>query len=172
VDRIAMKLSVFFTALVLIFLLAVTAEAVKGDKRESKTFSLENGLDILLISDPDVHRSAAALSVGVGHLHDPVEKQGLAHYLEHMLFLGTKKYPEVGSFKKFLDEHSGGSNAYTGGAITNYFFQISQKSPHQPFRENMQHRNRVLSCQLMHFYGSKQQEHFPGSTYQAMPYRN
>jgi len=113
--------------LVFIFLLVAAAEAVKGDKRETKTFSLENGLDVLLISDPDVHRSAVALSVGVGHLHDPVEKQGLAHYLEHMLFLGTKKYPEVGSFKKFLDEHSGGSNAYTSGAITNYFFQISHE---------------------------------------------
>ena len=126
-DRIQKKLRVFFTALVFIFLLVVAAEAVKGDKRETKTFSLENGLDVLLVSDPDVHRSAVALSVGVGHLHDPVEKQGLAHYLEHMLFLGTKKYPEVGSFKKFLDEHSGGSNAYTSGAITNYFFQISHE---------------------------------------------
>ena len=102
-DRISMKLNGFFAVLVFIFLLVVSAEAVKGDKRETKTFSLENGLDILLVSDPDVHRSAAALSVGVGHLHDPEEKQGLAHYLEHMLFLGTKKYPEVGSFKKFLD---------------------------------------------------------------------
>ena len=88
--RISTNLNVFFTVLILFFLLVVTAEAVKGDKRESKTFSLENGLDILLISDPDVHRSAAALSVGVGHLHDPKEKQGLAHYLEHMLFLEQK----------------------------------------------------------------------------------
>jgi len=120
-----MKSNVFLIAFLLIFLFVATAEAVKGDKRETKTFTLRNGLDILLISDPDVHRSAAALSVGVGHLHDPIEKQGLAHYLEHMLFLGTKKFPEVGSFKKFLDEHSGGSNAYTGGDITNYFFQVS-----------------------------------------------
>ena len=102
-----------------------SAEAVKGDQRSIDTLSLVNGLDVLLVSDPDVHRSAAALSVGIGHLSDPVKKQGLAHYLEHMLFLGTKKYPEVGSFKKYLDEHSGASNAYTGGAITNYFFQVS-----------------------------------------------
>ena len=72
-----------------------------------------------------MHRSAAALAVGVGHLYDPKEKQGLAHYLEHMLFLGTQKYPEVGSYKKYLDEHSGASNAYTSGNITNYFFQVS-----------------------------------------------
>ena len=72
-DRISMKLNGFFAVLVFIFLLVVSAEAVKGDKRETKTFSLENGLDILLISDPDVHRSAAALSIGVGHLYDPLE---------------------------------------------------------------------------------------------------
>ncbi len=107
------------------------AEAVKGDKRKTQTLSLENGLDVLLISDPDVHRSAAALSVGTGYLYDPKDKAGLAHYLEHMLFLGTKKYPEVGSYKKFLDSHSGRSNAYTSGHITNYFFQVS----HNGFNE-------------------------------------
>ncbi len=114
----------FFLSLILF---VSAAEAVKGDKRVIKTLTLENGLDVFLVSDPDVHRSAAALAVGVGHLHDPKEKQGLAHYLEHMLFLGTQKYPEVGSYKKHLDEHSGASNAYTSGNITNYFFQVSHK---------------------------------------------
>jgi insulysin len=124
----------FKTGLVLvlwIIFLVATAEAVKGDKRKTQTLSLENGLDVFLISDPDVHRSAAALSVGTGYLYDPKDKAGLAHYLEHMLFLGTKKYPEVGSYKKFLDSHSGGSNAYTSGHITNYFFQVS----HNGFNE-------------------------------------
>ncbi len=68
-------------------------------QRDSRTLVLDNGMKVLLIHDPDVDRSAAALSVGVGHLYDPWEKQGLAHYLEHMLFLGTKKYPKVSSFK-------------------------------------------------------------------------
>ncbi len=95
--------------------------------RETRTLTLENGLDVLLVSDPEVHRSATALSVGVGHLFDPEEKMGLAHYLEHMLFLGTEKFPEAGSYKKYLTENSGSSNAYTGGAITNYFFQVSHE---------------------------------------------
>ncbi len=114
-----------------IVFLTSSVEAVKGDKRKTQTLSLENGLDVLLVSDPDVHRSAAALSVGTGYLYDTKGKAGLAHYLEHMLFLGTKKYPEVGSYKKFLDSHSGGANAYTGGNITNYFFQVS----HDGFNE-------------------------------------
>ena len=124
-DRIT---KLFKTGLLLVLWIAFfvsAAEAVKGDKRKTQTLSMENGLDVLLVSDPDVHRSAAALSVGTGYLYDPKEKAGLAHYLEHMLFLGTKKYPEVGSYKKFLDSHSGGSNAYTSGNMTNYFFQVS-----------------------------------------------
>lgn len=111
--------------ILLIFFCISTVDAAKGSKRQTETLTLENGLDVLLISDPDVHRGAAALSVGAGYLYDPEEKQGLAHYLEHMLFLGTKKYPEVGSYNKFLDEHSGSSNAYTSGGFTNYFFEVS-----------------------------------------------
>jgi len=95
------------------------------ETRDTRTLTLENGLDVLLVSDPDVARSAVALSVGVGYFFDPKEKMGLAHYLEHMLFLGTKKFPEAGSYKKYLTENSGSSNAYTGGAITNYFFEVS-----------------------------------------------
>ncbi|MBC8288292.1 MAG: insulinase family protein [Nitrospinae bacterium] len=130
-NRIAKFLKTGLLLVLWIVFFVSAAEAVKGDKRKTLIFSLENGLDVVLVSDPDVHRSAAALSVGTGYLYDPNDKAGLAHYLEHMLFLGTKKYPEVGSYKKFLDSHSGGSNAYTGGNITNYFFEVS----HDGFNE-------------------------------------
>ena len=115
-----------FYIFLFLFVFASVA-AADSSTRETKTLSLDNGLDVLLIHDPDVHRSAAALSVGTGHLYDPEEKMGLAHYLEHMLFLGTRKYPEVGTFKKYLGENSGASNAYTGGSITNYFFQVAHE---------------------------------------------
>jgi len=108
VNRILKYIKTGLLLVLLVVFSISSAEAVKGDKRKTLTLSLENGLDVLLVSDPDVHRSAAALSVGVGYLYDPKDKAGLAHYLEHMLFLGTKKYPEVGSYKKFLDSHSGG----------------------------------------------------------------
>lgn len=113
-----------FLVLCILFF-ASSVEATKGSKRKTETLTLENGLDVLLISDPDVHRSSAAISVGVGYLYDPIDKPGLAHYLEHMLFLGTIKYPQVDSYKKFLNEHAGLSNAYTSGSITNYYFQVS-----------------------------------------------
>ena len=52
---------------------------------------LTNDLKVLLISDPETDISAASLSVNVGSMSDPWEIQGLAHFLEHMLFMGTKK---------------------------------------------------------------------------------
>jgi protease-3 len=67
------------------------SEVIKSisDKRSFKALRLSNGLEVLLVSDQDAQKSAAALSVGVGSFSDPFEAQGLAHYLEHMLFMGT-----------------------------------------------------------------------------------
>jgi len=65
-----------------------------SDKRTYKAIKLANELECLIVSDEEAQKSSAALSVGVGSLLDPVEAQGLAHYLEHMLFMGTEKFPE------------------------------------------------------------------------------
>jgi len=62
-----------------------------NDKRSYKGLELSNGLKILLISDPTTDKSAAALDVNIGAMSDPKELPGLAHFLEHMLFLGTEK---------------------------------------------------------------------------------
>jgi len=58
-------------------------------------------------------------------MYDPAAIPGSAHFLEHMLFLGSKKYPEEGSFDALLAEHGGYSNAYTASENTNYFFAVS-----------------------------------------------
>ena len=59
-------------------------------------------MQVLLISDSETDKSSAALDVHVGHLADPWELPGLAHFCEHMLFLGTSKYPEENEYNKFL----------------------------------------------------------------------
>ena len=51
---------------------------------------LENKLEVLLVHDPKTEKSSAAMDVHVGHLSDPKDFPGLAHALEHCLFLGTK----------------------------------------------------------------------------------
>lgn len=95
------------------------------DKREHRFLELPNGLRVLVISDPDTDQAAAALSVGVGSLADPPGREGLAHFLEHMLFLGTEKYPEPDEYGDFISRHGGRHNAYTAQDHTNYFFEIA-----------------------------------------------
>lgn len=61
----------------------------------------------------------------MGSLFDPKEIPGIAHFCEHMLFLGTEKYPIENAYSQYLSEHGGHSNAYTGSENTNYFFEVS-----------------------------------------------
>ncbi len=99
-----------------------------ADAREYATMQLDNGITVMLVSDPSVDKSAAALSVGVGLLHDPMTQQGMAHYLEHMLFMGTEKYPEPSGYSEFMSQNGGSSNAYTWLDITNYMFEINNEA--------------------------------------------
>lgn len=99
-----------------------------NDNRQYKTLKLANEIDVILVSDPSAEKSAAALSVGVGLLHDPMSQQGLAHYLEHMLFLGTERYPDTKGYSDFMTKNGGAHNAYTWLNITNYMFKINNNA--------------------------------------------
>jgi len=96
-----------------------------NDNRAYKTLVLPNKLEVLLVSDPTAEKSAAALSVGVGLLQDPMSQQGMAHYLEHMLFLGTERYPDTKGYSEFMTANGGAQNAYTWLDITNYMFKVN-----------------------------------------------
>jgi len=89
---------------------------------------LENGMKVMLVSDADTDQAAAALDVHVGSGSDPAGWNGLAHFLEHMLFLGNGKYPEAGEYQKFIQSRGGGNNAYTAYDHTNYFFSVNHDS--------------------------------------------
>ena len=95
-----------------------------NDHRKYRSITLPNALRVLLIEDAKAPRSAAALSAHVGHFSDPLDREGLAHFLEHMLFLGTEKYPCMGEFQTFITQHGGSNNAWTGLENTTYFFDI------------------------------------------------
>lgn len=120
--------SVMKVVILLLFICssAIASEIVKSpnDKRMYKSIVLENQLEIMLISDPETDRAAAALDIKVGSGNDPKERTGLAHFLEHMLFLGTEKYPQAGEYQEFIQQYGGNHNAYTSFSDTNYFFEI------------------------------------------------
>ena len=56
-----------------------------------------------------------AVQVRVGSLSDPDDLPGLAHFLEHMLFYSSEKYPQEDAYSKFVSEHGGSTNAFTSG---------------------------------------------------------
>jgi protease-3 len=95
-----------------------------NDDRDYDLIELANGLEVILVSDPNAEKSAAALSIGLGAASDPEEYPGMAHYLEHMLFMGSAQFPEPDGFMAFTAEHGGMTNAYTGLDITNYMMMV------------------------------------------------
>ena len=95
-----------------------------NDDRDYRYLRLDNSLRVLLVSDSTTDKSAAALAALRGSYDEPAERPGLAHFLEHMLFIGTEKYPEIDGYQSFLARHGGSSNAYTAGDHTNYFFDV------------------------------------------------
>ena len=99
-----------------------------NDSRAYRLIALENGMEVMLVSDPSAEKSAAALSIGVGAASDPEDYPGMAHYLEHMLFMGSAQFPEPDGFMAFTAEHGGMSNAYTGLDITNYMMSVENEA--------------------------------------------
>jgi insulysin len=94
------------------------------DSRDYRVLTLENGLNVLLVSDPEADKAAASMNVRVGSAQDPDDLQGLAHFLEHMLFLGTEPYPEPDGYQRYISNNAGSHNAFTAQQDTNYFFDI------------------------------------------------
>lgn len=90
-----------------------------------KIIKFDNKLEILLINDKDTSISSAAMGVYVGSFTDEKDAQGLAHLTEHLLFLGSKKYPNSGSLEDHLHKHSGNSNAFTDNENTAYYFEVN-----------------------------------------------
>ncbi|KAK4053747.1 metalloprotease [Microbotryomycetes sp. JL201] len=100
-------------------------EQSPNDDRQYRLIMLENGMEALLISDPKADKASAAMDVKVGHLSDPEDLQGLAHFCEHLMFMGTEKagrYPRENDYTEYLTQHSGMSNAFTGMDQTCYYF--------------------------------------------------
>lgn len=88
------------------------------DDRLYQAIRLENGMEVLLVSDPKAVQSLAALVVPVGSLQDPDNYLGLAHYLEHMLLMGSKRYPQPDALAEYLKMHGGSHNASTAPYCT------------------------------------------------------
>ena len=85
---------------------------------------LSNGLRVRLLSLPESTQAAAFVRVHAGAHDAPADYPGLAHFLEHLLFLGSRHYPIEQSLMPFVQACGGQLNASTRERHTDYFFQV------------------------------------------------
>ena len=103
-----------------------------GDKNDYQLFKLKNDLQVLLIEDNNQAggkgepMAYVSLSVNVGSFNDPPHRQGLAHFLEHMVFMGSERHPEESAYSDHVSANGGYCNAYTEFEWTNYHFEVNE----------------------------------------------
>lgn len=97
------------------------------DEKKYKYITLKNDLDVILISNEKTNRSIVALTINIGSLYNKIE--GIAHFLEHMLFMGCEKYSDEGEnhFFSIINKYGGNSNAFTTNNFTSYYFTVDDE---------------------------------------------
>ena len=114
----------FIAALALAFALTVPAARAQTITSEPPaTFTLGNGLKVVVIPD---HRTPVVTQMiwyKVGSADETPGKSGLAHFLEHLMFKGTSKHP-AGEFSQTVLRIGGNENAFTSTDYTGYFQRV------------------------------------------------
>ncbi len=87
---------------------------VPGDAMKTRIYTLDNGLKVYMSVNKEKPRLQANIAVKTGSRNDPAETTGLAHYLEHLMFKGTKKFgtTDAAKEKPYLDEITRRYEAY------------------------------------------------------------
>lgn len=100
------------------------------DKIEYQKYTLNNGLEVILIPIKNVLTVDARLTIRVGSQYESREISGLAHVLEHLNFKGTKSKPEHSILVKEIDDNGGIQNASTSYDFTSYYARIGYEYLH------------------------------------------
>ena len=96
-----------------------------ADKRQYRLIELPNKLVAMLIQDDQADKSAAAINIQVGSALDPDDLPGAAHFLEHMLFMGTEKYPGEEYWPELIKNSGGFDNAWVSPTDSAFHFDCS-----------------------------------------------
>jgi zinc protease len=100
--------------------------AAGAGSRKAASFRLENGLEVVVIPDRRAPVVTHMVWYRNGSADDPAGKSGIAHFLEHLMFKGTARYP-AGAFSKRLAALGGQENAFTSYDYTAYFQRVAKE---------------------------------------------
>ena len=115
------------TALLWIFIACFVAAVRPGHTTvfNPETFTLDNGLQVIVVPN---HRAPVVVHMiwyKVGAADEPVGMSGVAHFLEHLMFKGTPRFPK-GQFSEIVARNGGTENAFTGSDYTGYYQKVAK----------------------------------------------
>jgi zinc protease len=106
-------------------LLIFAAPAPRANVFNPKTFTLENGMQVVVISNHRVPVVTHMVWYKAGAANEPPGQSGLAHLLEHLMFKGTETVAP-GEFSRTVARHGGQENAFTSYHFTSYFQNVAR----------------------------------------------
>ena len=89
--------------------------------------TLPNGLRIITVPMPSSESAAVTVWANVGSRYEDDKIAGLSHFLEHMSFKGSKKYPTAKDVSTAVDSIGGEFNSSTSKEWTNFYIKASKK---------------------------------------------
>lgn len=98
-----------------------------GSTMKYHVHNLKNGLRVILAPMPDTQTATVIVMTGTGSRYESERENGLAHFLEHMFFKGTKKRPSAKEISEELDGVGSQYNAFTAKDRTAYYAKVSSK---------------------------------------------
>ena len=98
----------------------------EGGGPEVFSFTLDNGLDVVVVPDRRVPVVTHMIWYRNGSADDPVGQSGIAHFLEHLMFKGTNRHP-AGEFSQVVSALGGQENAFTSFDYTAYFQRVARE---------------------------------------------
>ncbi|MBB1268541.1 pitrilysin family protein [Shewanella sp. SR44-3] len=108
-----------FTALTLLMGLFASSVVQATTAEDIKSFTLDNGMKIMVLEDASIPNANMYLFWKVGSRNEVPGITGISHFFEHMMFNGSKKYgPKM--FDRTMEAAGGANNAYTSEDLTVY----------------------------------------------------
>jgi predicted Zn-dependent peptidase len=103
------------------------ARRISYDPSAVRRFTLPNGLRVWIEPRPESESVTALLVVRVGSRYETRSNNGISHFVEHMVFDGTEKWPTEEAVADVITQHGGNSDGWTNEETTTYFVQLAQR---------------------------------------------
>lgn len=122
-----MKITVRFLLALQVCALALSfASPVSAASQPVESFKLANGLEVIVLPNHRIPAVSQMVWYRIGSADDPLGKSGLAHFHEHVMFLGTDKH-KAGEYSEIISRNGGQENAFTGYDATSYYINIAKE---------------------------------------------